>query len=233
MFDRAREEMVRRQLEGRGITDRHVLTAMRAVPRERFVAADYTERAYDDGPLPIGEGQTISQPYIVALMLQAAEIRPGGHVLEVGAGSGYAAAVAARIADRVVAIERHASLVEAAQRRLDGLGYANVRILAGDGTRGCAEEAPFDAIIVSAGGPEVPDALARQLRIGGRLVIPVGPNGSQALLRIRRVADRRYERDDLGEVVFVPLIGEQGWAEQASQSPFSEAESGEGGAAST
>jgi len=215
MFDHARAEMVRRQLEGRDITDPQVLAAMRAVPRERFVPADHAERAYDDGPLPIEEGQTISQPYIVALMLQAAEIRPGDHVLEVGAGSGYAAAVAARIADRVVAIERHTLLAETARQRLDALGYANVRILAGDGTRGCPEEAPFDAIIVSAGGPNVPDPLRRQLRIGGRLVIPVGQE-EQTLLRVRRVAEDGYEQDDLGGVVFVPLIGEQGWAEQES-----------------
>jgi protein-L-isoaspartate(D-aspartate) O-methyltransferase len=215
MFDHAREEMVRRQLEGRDITDRHVLAAMRAVPRERFVPADYAEHAYDDGPLPIEEGQTISQPYIVALMLQAAELRPGDHMFEVGAGSGYAAAVAGRIADRVVSIERHAHLAEAARRRLDRLGYANVRILAGDGTRGCAEEAPFDAIIVSAGGPDVPGALRGQLRVGGRLVIPVGQGDSQTLLCIRGVAEDLYEQDDLGEVVFVPLIGEQGWAEHA------------------
>jgi protein-L-isoaspartate(D-aspartate) O-methyltransferase len=209
--------MVHRQLQGRDITDARVLKAMGAIPRERFVPEDHADLAYDDGPLPIGEGQTISQPYIVALMLQAAEIRPGDHMLEVGAGSGYAAAVAARLADRVVAIERHAPLAEEARQRLATLGYANVRIVAGDGTCGCAEEAPFDAIVVSAGGPSVPEALKRQLRIGGRLVIPVGEEGAQTLLRIRRLAEDRYSQDDLGEVVFVPLIGAQGWTETEGQ----------------
>lgn len=215
MFARAREEMVHRQLQGRDIKDARVLVAMGMVPREQFVPEDRADEAYEDGPLPIGEGQTISQPYIVALMLQAAELAPGDHLLEVGAGSGYVAAVAGRIADRVVAIERHPVLAEGARQRLDALGQANVRILAGDGTRGCAEEAPFDAIIVSAGGPVVPEALKRQLRVGGRLVMPVGKRDGQNLLRVRRVSEDHYAQDDLGEVVFVPLIGEQGWAETA------------------
>ena len=212
MYEHAREEMVHRQLEGRDITDARVLTAMRAIPRERFVAQGCEDAAYEDRPLPIGERQTISQPYIVALMLQAAQLTPGDRLLEVGAGSGYAAAVAAHIVDRVIAIERHAALCEAARQRLAALGIANIRILAGDGTRGCPEEAPFDAIIVSAAGPVPPDALKAQLRIGGRLVIPVGSD-AQSLLRLRRVDGDRYEQDNLGKVVFVPLIGEQGWAE--------------------
>lgn len=212
MYEHARNDMVRRQLKGRDITDARVLAAMRAVPRERFVAEGYEDEAYDDRPLPIGEGQTISQPYIVALMLQAAQPVPGDRLLEVGAGSGYAAAVAAQIVARVVAIERHPSLCDAARQRFEALGIANIRILAGDGTRGCPEEAPFDAIIVSAAGPVLPDPLKTQLRTGGRLVIPVGAH-TQKLLRVRRVDEERYEQDDLGEVVFVPLIGEQGWAE--------------------
>jgi protein-L-isoaspartate(D-aspartate) O-methyltransferase len=205
--------MVLRQLRGRDITDTRVLAAMGAIPREQFVSNDYSYQAYDDAPIPIGRGQTISQPYIVALMLQAAEIAPADCLLEVGAGSGYLAAVAAGIARRVVGIERHPSLAEAARKRLGALGMANVRILAGDGTRGCIEEAPFDAIIVSAGGPRVPEALKRQLRVGGRLVIPVGESGGQHLLHVRRIGEDRFVQSDLGEVVFVPLIGEQGWAD--------------------
>jgi protein-L-isoaspartate(D-aspartate) O-methyltransferase len=215
MFARAREEMVHRQLQGRDIRDVRVIAAMGAIPREQFVPEDHVDAAYEDGPLPIGEGQTISQPYIVALMLQAAELAPADHLLEVGAGSGYVAAVAGRIADRVVAIERHPVLAEGARQKLDALGLANVRILAGDGTRGCAEEAPFDVIIVSAGGPDVPEMLKRQLRFGGRLVMPVGERDTQHLLRLRRMDEDSFVQDDLGEVVFVPLIGEQGWAETA------------------
>jgi protein-L-isoaspartate(D-aspartate) O-methyltransferase len=152
---RARERMVDAQIARRGVRDARVLEAMRRVPREAFVESGFEEFAYEDGALPISEGQTISQPYIVALMIEGAELKPGESVLEVGAGSGYAAAVMSQIADRVYAIERHASLVDAARRRFRKLGYDNIELRAGDGTRGWPEAAPFDAILVSAGGPAV------------------------------------------------------------------------------
>ena len=216
MFDPAqeREDMVRYQLAGRDITDERVLAAMREVPRERFVPTKYAGQAYDDGPLPIGNGQTISQPYIVALMIQAAALQPEDRVLEVGAGSGYAAAVMSRIAREVIAIERHAGLADEAREQLAALGYGNVELIVGDGTRGCADKAPFDAIIVSAGGPGVPHALQQQLDLAGRLVIPVGDDRSQRLLKVTRTGATHFEEEDLGEVVFVPLIGEEGWREE-------------------
>lgn len=210
---RARQRMVDLQIAGRGIRDPYVLGAMREVPREVFVAEGFEQFAYEDGALPIGAGQTISQPYIVALMIEAAGIEPGDIVLEVGAGSGYAAAVMGRIAKTAYGIERHASLAEEAGRRLAALGYDNVVIQVGDGTRGLPEKAPFDAILVAAGAPEVPDALKQQLAIGGRLVIPVGGGEGQTLRKVTRVAEHRYEEENLGGVAFVPLIGEHGWTE--------------------
>lgn len=170
------------------------------------------ELAYDDTALPIEEEQTISQPYIVALMAEVLEVQPGQRVLEVGAGSGYAAAVLSRIADEVYAIERHAALAELAQERMRRLGYDNVHIRQGDGTLGWPEHAPYDAIAVAAGGPDVPPALQQQLAVGGRLVIPVGTDPRlQDLVRIRRVAPDRFEQENLGGVRFVPLVGAQGW----------------------
>ncbi len=211
---RARERMVDVQIARRGVRDARVLEAMRRVPREAFVEPGFEEFAYEDGALPIAERQTISQPYIVALMVEAAEIKPGESVLEVGAGSGYAAAVMSQIADRVFGIERHPALVEAAQQRFRKLGYDNIDLRGGDGTRGWPEAAPFDAILVSAGGPGVPAALKQQLAIGGRLVIPVGgQERHQNLLKITRRSETEYDEDNLGAVMFVPLIGEQGWAE--------------------
>jgi len=215
----ARDRMVDVQIARRGVRGRSVLDAMRKVPREAFVEPGLEEFAYEDGPLPIGEGQTISQPYIVALMIEAAEVKPGDRVLEVGAGSGYAAAVLSRIAGQVHAVERHAALGEAARRRFARLGYGNVELRVGDGTNGWPEVAPFDAVLVSAGGPAVPPALTRQLAVGGRLVIPVGEEGrAQRLLKITRKGDADYEEEDLGAVSFVPLIGEQGWAEDGRRS---------------
>ena len=209
-----RDRMVEVQIARRGVRDRHVLDAMRSVPREAFVEPGFEEFAYEDGPLPIGQGQTISQPYIVALMIGAAEVKPGDSVLEVGAGSGYAAAVMGRIANRVYAIERHPKLGESAQHRFKKLGYDNIELRVGDGTRGWPEVAPFDAILVAAGGPDVPMALKRQLAIGGRLVIPVGEEErSQTLIKLIRKSDSEFEEENLGAVAFVPLIGEQGWAE--------------------
>ncbi len=211
---RARDRMVDIQIARRGVRDTHVLAALRRVPREVFVEPGFEEFAYEDCPLPIGEGQTISQPYIVALMIEAAEVKPGDSVLEVGAGSGYAAAVLSQIANRVCAIERHPSLGKSAQQRLKKLGYDNIELRVGDGTRGWPEAAPFDAIVVAAGGPEVPSALKEQLAIGGRLVIPVGEEERyQALIKLTRKSGSEFEEENLGAVAFVPLIGEQGWAE--------------------
>jgi protein-L-isoaspartate(D-aspartate) O-methyltransferase len=210
----ARDRMVDVHIARRGIRDRAVLAAMREVPREAFVEPGMREFAYEDSPLPIGERQTISQPYIVAMMIEAAELKPGDRVLEVGAGSGYAAAVMGRIAGRVVAIERHASLAAEAQRRFDALGYDNIELHVGDGTRGWPDDAPFDAILVAAGAPEPPPALRGQLAIGGRLVVPVGDSEfGQRLHKLTRTGDDDYTQEDLGGVTFVPLIGEQGWAE--------------------
>lgn len=209
---REREAMVERHLAARGITDPRVLAAMRAVPREAFVAGELAEFAYEDAPLPIEAAQTISQPYIVALMTAALELAPRSRVLEIGTGSGYAAAVLSRVAAAVYTIERHAELAEIASRRLTALGYTNVRVHHGDGTLGWAEHGPYDAIVVAAGGPRVPEALLAQLAVGGRLVIPIGETPrDQRLLRVRRVAPDKYEQEDLGGVRFVPLIGAAGW----------------------
>ena len=204
--------MVEWQIAGRGIRDPAVLAAMRRVPREAFVAPDRAERAYEDRPLPIGAGQTISQPYIVAVMTEALGLRPGDRVLEIGTGSGYAAAVLAVIAAEVYTIERIESLAASAGRRLHDLGYANVHVRHGDGSLGWPEHAPYDAIVVTAGGPDVPPSLLRQLAIGGRLVMPVGPTPrSQRLVRVVRASEERYDREALEDVAFVPLIGAEGW----------------------
>lgn len=210
-FTAEREAMVERQLRRRGISERHILDAFLTVPREAFVADDYAHLAYGDHPLPIEAGQTISQPYVVGLMIQAA-VRPGDRVLEIGAGSGYAAAVIAWIASRVVAIERHGELVTIAKERMRRLGYANVAILEGDGTVGCAAEAPFDAILAAASGSHVPKPWLDQLAPGGRLVMPVGhPHGIQTLVKVTRRHDGSLYEEDLGGVRFVPLIGAEGW----------------------
>jgi protein-L-isoaspartate(D-aspartate) O-methyltransferase len=208
-----RQRMVEVQIARRGIRDPLVLEAMRRVPRERFVAPELAEFAYEDSPLPIAAGQTISQPYIVAAMIEAAAVKPGERVLEIGAGSGYAAAVLGQIADQVYTIERHPELAEAARRRCAELGYDNIEVRVGDGTQGWPEAAPFDAIIVTAGGPRVPETLRRQLAVGGRLVMPVGDAHHQRLVKIRRKSETEYEEEELGDVRFVPLIGAHGWAE--------------------
>ncbi|TIT02541.1 protein-L-isoaspartate(D-aspartate) O-methyltransferase [Mesorhizobium sp.] len=214
----ARNRMVEVHLSRRGIHDREVLEAMREVPREAFVAPGFEEFAYEDGPLPIAEGQTISQPYIVALMIEMAEIGPGDHVLEVGTGSGYAAAVMSRIVERVYTIERHAGLAETAKQRFEELGYDNIEVRTGDGTKGWPDAAPFDAILVAAGGPGAPLALQEQLDVGGRLVIPVGDEPhDQRLLKVTRTGAATYSEEDFGGVRFVPLIGEQGWPENGSR----------------
>ncbi|HEX6409451.1 MAG TPA: protein-L-isoaspartate(D-aspartate) O-methyltransferase [Sphingomicrobium sp.] len=211
-FADLRGQMVRRQIEARGILDPLILDAFREVPREEFVDEGQRQWAYDDHPLPIEAGQTISQPYIVAVMIEAAEIRPGDKVLEVGAGSGYAAALMSRIAREVIGIERQHDLVEVAQERLQRLGYDNVKIVEGDGTRGCPDEAPFDAILAAASGSHVPKPLIDQLAPGGRLVMPIGdPGWVQELVKLTKRPDGTTEQKNLGGVRFVPLIGEEGW----------------------
>ena len=201
-----RRTMVDRQIARRGISDPAILEAFRAVPREQFVPPDMREFAYRDGPLPIGEGQTISQPYIVASMIDAADVRPGDRVLEIGAGSGYAAAVLSRIAGDVFAIERHGKLAREAGERIAALGYDNCTVLAGDGMEGLPTEAPFDAILVAARSDSVPDALQRQLKVGGRLIIPVGGEDVQQLRCIERSGEKQWDSHDLAPVRFVPLL---------------------------
>lgn len=209
--DTLRETMVERQIAARGISDPALLDAMREVPREAFVPEGMREFAYEDSPLPIEAGQTISQPYIVALMIEAARIGHDDRVLEIGLGSGYAAAVMSRIARRVHAIDRHAELTDLARERMARLGYDNVVIRTADGTNGWPENAPFDVILVAAGGPQVPEPLCRQLAIGGRLVIPVGDAVQQSLMRVTRRGEDAFDHEDLGAVRFVPLIGAHGW----------------------
>ncbi len=210
-FAKLRHQMVRDQIARRGVNDPAVLSAMGQVPRHLFVPAELVRDAYGDYPLPIGEGQTISQPYIVALMTQAAQLDPESKVLEIGTGSGYAAAVLSRIAREVYSIERVHPLVERAKHALKEAGYTNVRIFEGDGSLGLPEQAPFDAIIVTAGAPVVPQSFLSQLNVGGRVIIPVGDALSQQLLRLKKLPNNTYAQEVLELVRFVPLIGEQGW----------------------
>lgn len=210
-----RERMVRDQIAARGIADERVLDAFRAVPREEFVAADLGELAYRDRALPIEADQTISQPFVVALMLEAMELRGVERVLDVGTGSGYAAALLSLLAAEVHSIERIPALASAARARLERLGYA-VRVHEGDGTLGLPQHAPYDAIMVGAGGPRVPDALVGQLAPGGRLVIPVADDGRQLLVRVLKIPGDGVTQDVLDEVRFVPLIGAQGEPEPAT-----------------
>jgi protein-L-isoaspartate(D-aspartate) O-methyltransferase len=211
-----RMQMVEAHLAGRGISDPRVLQAFREVSREAFIDPELGEFAYADTPLPVGEGQTISQPYIVALTVEALELHGGERVLEVGTGSGYAAAILSRIAGEVYTVERLDSLATAARERLSALGYENVHVMSGDGSLGWAEHAPYDAIAVAAGGPKIPEALLSQLAVGGRLVIPVGPDqSSQVLTRVTRESETEFREEPLADVQFVPLIGEQGWRDRS------------------
>ncbi|MBZ9907331.1 protein-L-isoaspartate(D-aspartate) O-methyltransferase [Mesorhizobium sp. BR115XR7A] len=210
-FEHARHRMVEAHIARRGVHDRRVLNAVRRVAREQFVDEGFEEFAYEDSPLPIGSGQTISQPFIVAKMAEIAEIEATDRVLEIGTGSGYAAAVLAELAEHVFTIERHRSLAQQAERRLNAAAYRNIEVRVGDGTKGWQEKAPFDAIVVAAAGTSIPLGLQEQLEIGGRLIIPVGEDlYSQRLVRVTRIAANKFEEEDLGGVMFVPLIGEHG-----------------------
>lgn len=211
-LSKLRKEMVKKQLVSRRISDSAVLKAMGQVPREAFVPADLTEVAYDDSALPIGKKQTISQPYMVALMIEAMKLSQEDKVLEIGTGSGYAAAVLSRIAEKVFTIERHKKLAESAKERFQQLGYDNIRVRIGDGTLGWSEHAPYDGIVVTAGGPEIPEPLLEQLKVGANLVIPIGGwKSTQKLVQVRRTGQDEYQKENLGSVRFVPLVGEAGW----------------------
>jgi protein-L-isoaspartate(D-aspartate) O-methyltransferase len=211
-FAAEREAMVDRQLRRRGITEKWILDAFLEVPREAFVSGGYAHLAYGDHPLPIEAGQTISQPYIVALMIQAAGIGLRDKVLEVGSGSGYAAAVISRIAGKVIGIECRHELAEASRERLSRLEFDNVEIVEGDGSVGWPAEAPYDAILAAASGSHVPQALIGQVAEEGRIVMPLGEPGSvQELVKLTKRADGTVERENLGDVRFVPLVGEEGW----------------------
>jgi protein-L-isoaspartate(D-aspartate) O-methyltransferase len=212
--------MVEKAIFARGVRSEPVLDAMRSVPRESFLPSQLREFAYDDAPLPIEEGQTISQPYIVAFMTEALALRGGEKVLEIGTGSGYAAAVLSEIAANVYTVERHGPLAEKAAATLADLGYNNIHVLHGDGTRGWPAHAPYDAIIVAAGGPSIPESLKAQLKIGGRLVIPVGIDQRvQELVRVTRITHDEFRSEDLADVRFVPLLGEEGWTPEEGRPP--------------
>lgn len=211
-YTKLRERMVKNQLLSRDIEDPAVVEAMRSVPRHRFVDPDYISSAYNDGPLPIGHGQTISQPYIVALMTQLLELNGSEIVLEVGTGSGYQAAVLGSIARQVYSIERHEHLALRAVKLLNELDFSNIEIHVGDGSLGLPDLAPFDAIMVTAAAPKTPQVLLDQLANGGRLVIPVGGRWGQYLERWRREGDQ-FKSENIVPVAFVPLIGQEGWDE--------------------
>jgi protein-L-isoaspartate(D-aspartate) O-methyltransferase len=214
-FEEARHQMVERQLAGRGITDERVLEAMREVPRHRFVPDDMWDMAYRDTPLPIGHGQTISQPYIVAYMTQTLHLTPDDRVLEVGTGSGYQVAILSRLAKRVYTVERVSELSKCAEQIMQELGYDNIEFRVGDGGYGWPEEASFDAIVVTAAAPEVPQPLVAQLADGASLVAPIGPAGYQELVRLTKQGEAT-KVDHLVPVAFVPLVGEHGWRERDS-----------------
>jgi protein-L-isoaspartate(D-aspartate) O-methyltransferase len=202
--------MVEEQLRPRGIRDQRVLAAMAKVPREAFISAEDVDKAYGDYPVPIGEGQTVSQPYIVAAMVEALAVQPEDRVLEVGTGTGYQAAILGELAGEVWTIERHAQLAGKAHEILSSLGYANVRVVHGDGSLGLPQHAPFDKILVAAAAPRVPDSLVAQLKDGGRLIIPVGTRTEQQVQVVRKLGDQvSVTLQDLCR--FVPLVGDEGW----------------------
>lgn len=212
-LDERRHRMVETQLRQRGVRDERVLAAMDRVPRHEFVAEPYQSQSYDDNPLPIGEGQTISQPYIVALMLELLALAPGQTILEIGTGSGYQTALLAELARHVYSIERHPALAYAAEQTLQRLGYSNVTLEIGDGSAGLPKRAPYDGIVVAAAAPVIPESLLDQLKEGGRLVIPVGSPETQHLLLVQKVEGRPVISENTG-CRFVPLIGEHGYREE-------------------
>ncbi len=214
---KARREMVTHQLRGRGIRDERVLAAMAEVPREAFLDPDARASAYRDAALPIANGQTMSQPFVVARMTELLEVAPGDRILEIGTGSGYQAAILARLGARVHSIERHKRLADTARERLAGQGFAGIEVVVGDGSLGDPDGAPWDGIIVTAAAPVVPPSLPRQLAIGARLVIPVGSRWSQELLAIERRGRDDWFTETDGAVVFVPLLGEEGFAISGDQ----------------
>jgi protein-L-isoaspartate(D-aspartate) O-methyltransferase len=212
-FKKERLAMVEEQLRRRGIHDQRLLAVMANIPRHSFVSSDYQLAAYEDRPLPIGEGQTISQPYMVAVMTQSLELKGDERVLEIGTGSGYQTAILVELAKTIFTIERIQELLLRAQKILQELGYENIFFLTGDGTKGWPEKAPFDGIIVTAGAPEIPQTLTSQLAEGGRLVIPVGPRYTQTLYKVTRKRNQ-FTEEDLTGCVFVPLVGDFGWKEE-------------------
>lgn len=210
-FTIARRRMVEKQVVARGVTDARVIDAMLRVPRHRFVEEAFADKAYQDAPLPIGEKQTISQPYMVAVMSEALALKGVETVLEVGTGSGYQAAVLALLADRVFSLERLSSLARRARKTLDENGFSKVNIRLADGTLGWRDMGPFDAILVTAGAPGIPPEYLNQLKTGGRLVIPVGDRDNQTLMRVTRLGESEYREEKMLDCRFVPLIGSQGW----------------------
>jgi protein-L-isoaspartate(D-aspartate) O-methyltransferase len=212
-YTKARERMVHRQIAARGIRDERVLAAMQTIPRHLFVPEHSQDSAYRDGPLAIGRGQTISQPFIVALMTEALELKGHERVLEIGTGSGYQAAILSQLASHVYTVERIQELATKAQERFCRLGYRNISLRVGDGTLGWPEHAPYEAIIVTAAPPDIPEPLTDQLAEGGRLVAPVGGSWSQLLIRLRKQSGHLH-RQELTNVAFVPLIGKHGWPEK-------------------
>lgn len=210
----ARRRMVEEQVKARGVRDQRVIDAMLRVPRHLFVPSALADQAYSDFPLPIGERQTISQPYMVGVMSEALQLSGGEKVLEIGTGSGYQAAILALLARQVFSLERIPALARQARRTLDACGFARVNVRVTDGTFGWEDEAPFDGIVVTAGAPAIPQAYRTQLAIGGRLVIPVGDRLSQVLMRVTRLGERNYREERLFGCRFVPLVGDHGWREE-------------------
>ncbi len=209
-FSILRERMVEEQLIRRGISEEKVLAAFKKIEREKFVPEILKAQSYTDHPLSIGEGQTISQPYIVAYMIEALSLKTGDKVLEIGTGSGYQAAILSLIAKVVYSVERSTVLAQRAEKLLASLGVKNIEVIIGDGTKGLSKFSPFDAIIVSAAAPDIPPALIEQLAEGGRLIIPIGERFSQVLVRLTKIKDK-IKKEQLCSCVFVPLIGEFGW----------------------
>jgi protein-L-isoaspartate(D-aspartate) O-methyltransferase len=214
-FQRERMEMVERQIAARGVRDPRVLEAMRKIPRHLFVPEEYRNAAYEDRPLPIGEGQTISQPYIVAVMTELLQPHPQDTILEVGTGSGYQAALLSQLVARVISVERLSAIAEQARKNLSNLGITNIEVMISDGTLGWPDKAPYDGILITASTPEIPPPLIDQLAEGGRLVAPVGGQGYQELIKIVK-HQGKVEKTYHGGVVFVPLIGRYGWHRESS-----------------